>query len=198
MFPALGGFIPPGVPGHSATISLPYDPELAQQLLAEAGYPMGSGFPPVDACARERIRPQTEFLQSLWKENLGIDIKWKILPWGDYLARIDKKPAHICQFGWMADYPDPDSFLRTGNIQQRTLWKNETFDALVEKARRVLDQEERLRLYENADEILIEQAAVIPLTYSWSHTLVKPWISKFPASPLNLWLWKDIIIDSHS
>jgi oligopeptide transport system substrate-binding protein len=95
----------------------------------------------------------------------------------------------------MADYPDPDSFLRTGNIQQRTRWQNDSYDDLVEKARRVLEQYERLRLYEEADRILIDEVVIIPLTYSWSHTLVKPWVRKFPASSLNQWLWKDILVD---
>jgi len=197
LFPATGGFVPPGVPGHSAGISLPYDPEQAQQLLTEAGYPGGRGFPSVDACARERVRPQVEYLQAQWQAILGVEIPWKIMPWGQYLARLDRAPAHIIQFGWMADYPDPDSFLRTGNLQQRTHWRNKTYDELVEKARRVLEQEERLKLYTQADRILIEAAAVIPLTYSWSHTLVKPWVRNFPALAFNQWLWKDIVIDAH-
>jgi ABC-type oligopeptide transport system substrate-binding subunit/class 3 adenylate cyclase len=196
-FPATGGFIPPGVPGHTAGIGLLYDPESAQQLLAEAGYPGGRGFPSVDACARERVRAQTEFLWKQWRDILGVDIPWRILPWEQYLDRLDRVPANIVQFGWEADYPDPDSFLRTGNVQQRTRWRDETYDSLVEKARRVLDQGERLELYAQADKILIDAAAIIPLTYSWSHVLVKPWVRKFPALALSQWHWKDIVIDSH-
>lgn len=195
-FPALGGFVPPGVPGHSSSIGLLYDPEGARLLLAEAGYPGGCGFPVVEACARERIRHQTEFLHRQWREILGVEISWEILPWEDYLARLDSAPANIVQFGWEADYPDPDSFLRTGNVKQRTRWQDQTYDDLVEKARRVLDQGERLELYTQADKILIEAAVIIPITYSWSHTLVKPWVGKFPALALNQWHWKDIVIDA--
>jgi ABC-type oligopeptide transport system substrate-binding subunit len=67
----------------------------------------------------------------------------------------------------------------------------------VEKARRVLDQPERLGLYAQADRILTEEAAIIPLAYLRSHMLVKPWVSKFPASEPNQWLWKDIVIEAH-
>ena len=197
LFPALGGFIPPSVPGHSEDIGLPYDPEQAQRLLAEAGYPGGRGFPQVNACARERVRPQAEYLQGVWQRNLGVDIPWELLPWRQYLDRLERMPAHIVQFVWNADYPDPDSFLRTGNTLQRTHWRNETYDELVEKARRVLKQKERLKLYRQADRILIDAAAVIPLTYSRSHTLVKPWVRKFPALALNQWFWKDIVIETH-
>ena len=195
LFPATGGLIPPGVAGHSDGIGLLYDPESARRLLAEAGYPEGRGFPRVDAFARERVRPQAEYLQAQWRENLGIDIPWEIMEWERYVNRLDEEPVHIFQFTWIADYPDPDSFLRTGNIQQRTCWKNDTYDHLVEKARRVLEQEERLELSAQADKILIESAAIIPLTYSWSHALVKPWVRNFPASALNQWLWKDIVIE---
>ena len=195
--PATGGFVPPSLPGHSAGIGLGYDPISARQLLAEASYPEGRGFPHVDACARERVRPQAEYLQAQWRENLGIEIPWKIMGWEQYLARLDKVPAHIVQFTWIGDYPDPDSFLRTGNVQQRTCWRDKTFYELVEKARRVMEQEERLKLYAQADRILIEAAAIIPLTYSRSHVLVKPWVHKFPASSLHQWLWKDIILEAH-
>jgi len=195
--PATGGFIPPGVPGHSAGIGLGYDPESARQLLTEAGYPEGKGFPRVDACARERVRPQAEYLQAQWRDNLGVEIPWEIMEWEQYLARIDTVPAHIVQFTWIADYLDPDSFLRTGNVQQRTRFRDETYDQLVEKARRVLEQDERLKMYAQADRILIEAAVIIPLTYSRSHVLVKPWVHKFPASALNQWLWKDIILEAH-
>ena len=197
LFPATGGFVPSGIPGHSAGIGLPYDPEQARRLLAEAGYPGGRGFPLVDAWARERVRPQAKYLQAQWQGNLGVEIPWEIMPWRQYLAKLERAPAHIVQFTWMADYPDPDSFLRTGNTQQRTHWRNETYDELVEKARRVLDQGERLGLYAQADRILVEAAAIISLTYSRSHVLVKPWVRKFPASALNQWLWKDIVIEAH-
>ena len=143
------------------------------------------------------MKPQAEYLQAQWRDNLGVEIPWEIMDWEQYLARLDKVPAHIVQFTWIADYPDPDSFLRTGNVQQRTRFHDDTYDQLVEKARRVMEQEERLRLYAQADRILIEAAAIIPLTYSRSHVLVKPWVHKFPASSLNQWLWKDIILEAH-
>jgi ABC-type oligopeptide transport system substrate-binding subunit len=53
-------------------------------------------------------------------------------------------------------------------------------------------------LYAQADRLLVEkEAVVIPLTYMWSHMLVKPWVRKIPASTHNEWLWKDIVIESH-
>ena len=74
--PATGGFLPPGMPGHSPGIGLPYDPDGARQLLAEAGYPKGSGFPVIDSLtARESLR--NTYLQEQWREVLGVEITWE-------------------------------------------------------------------------------------------------------------------------
>jgi len=97
----------------------------------------------------------------------------------------------------MASYPDPDEFLRVCGTRRYIRWRNETYDKLVEEARRMTDQEERMRLYQQADRILVEEAAIIPLLYRRLHLLVKPWVSKYPTSGISVWFWKDVIIESH-
>jgi len=113
-FPATGGYVPPGMPGHSAGIGLPYDPEAARQLLAEAGYPGGRGFPVVESPTPARPIDQevSKYLQAQWRENLGVDIPWQTMEWASYLDRLDKETPHMFGMTWLCDYPDPDSFLR--------------------------------------------------------------------------------------
>ena len=60
-----------------------------------------------------------------------------------------------------------------------------------------MDQAERMRMYEEADRILVEEAPILPLHYGRSHVLVKPWVRKHPTSPQKLWFWKDVIIEPH-
>ena len=96
----------------------------------------------------------------------------------------------------MADYPDPDNFLRTSEWTSLG-WQNETFNNLVESARRVSDQAERMSMYRQADKILIEEAAVLPLIYGRYLVLVKPWVRRFPISPIKGTFWKDVIIEPH-
>jgi len=202
-FPATGGFVPSGIPGHSSSIGLLFDPEGARRLLTEAGYPEGNGFPGVVACARERTRPQVEYLQTQWRDILGVQVAWEIMPWEQFFLKLKTAPAHMIEFGWMADYPDPDSFLRSGYNDTKEFanwgdgWRDKTYEELVEKGRRIMEQAQRLGLYTQADRILIESAAIIPLTYSWYYVLVKPWVRKFPSSAFNQWLWKDIVVEAH-
>jgi oligopeptide transport system substrate-binding protein len=195
-FPATGGFIPPGVPGHSPGIGLPYDPRQAQQLLADAGYPGGRGFPAVDALTGS-TGTSVEFAQAQWRENLGVEITWETMDWALYLDRLDKSPPHLFTLAWGADYPDPDNFLRSSSVQRMTRWRTEAYERLVEEARRTTEQGPRMKLYQEADRIMVEEAPILPTTYIRFHRLVKPWVRRLPFSPMAHVLLKDVIIDPH-
>jgi ABC-type oligopeptide transport system substrate-binding subunit len=194
VLPAAGGFVPPGIPGYSAGIGLPYDPEQARQLLAQAGYPGGCGFPVVDWLVANVRIPCAEYLQTQWRENLGVEISWE--PWvaADVLQ---SQPPHMLTAGWIADYPDPDNFLRASIVPWWIGWGNEACERLVEKARRVTDQAERMKLYAQAERILVREARIIPLTYDASHWLAKPWVTRYPTSAMSTYFWKDVIIEPH-
>jgi ABC-type transport system substrate-binding protein len=60
-----------------------------------------------------------------------------------------------------------------------------------------MDQGKRMRMYQQADRILVEEAPILPLFYSRVRLLVKPWVKRFPVSPLKWWFWKDTIIEPH-
>jgi oligopeptide transport system substrate-binding protein len=197
-FPATGGFVPPGMPGHSPGIGLPYDPEQARGLLAEAGYPGGRDFPTVECLGRSlNDKIGLDYLRAQWRENLGIDIKWQITEWGAMLDRLDREPPHLFIMGWTVDYPDPDNPLRVSAHRSWTGWQNESYTELVERARRITDHAERMKLYQQADRILIEEAAVVPVLYGRYHFLVKPWVRKFSLSAVSWTFWKDVIVETH-
>ena len=199
-FPATGGFVPPGMPGYSAGIGLPYDPEQARQLLAEAGYPGGRDFPVVEALTPPVAfgHEINEYLQAQWRENLEVETAGETVEWATFFDRRSRRALpHIFLIGWSVDYPDPDSFLRASPIRRYTQWRNAAYDRLVEEARRVTDEEERMKLYGQADRILVEEAAIVPLTYLRAHLLVKPWVSKYPTPATGRRFWKDVIIEPH-
>jgi oligopeptide transport system substrate-binding protein len=196
-FPATGGLVPPGMPGHSAGVALPYDPEQARQLLADAGYTGGRGFDKVEVLWPKPIQSQGDWLQAHWHAGLGVEIPWQMADIPTWLDKLEKETPPIFCGAWYADYPDPDNFLRASNFRPRTHWQNATYQRLVEEARRVPEQEGRMSLYRQADLILVEQAPIIPLIYRRHDVLVKPWVTQFPVSPMSWYFWKDVIIEPH-
>jgi len=198
-FPATGGFVPLGMPGHLPGIGLPWDLRRARQLLTEAGYPSGQGFPVVECVARTDQADLGENLQAQWEENLGVKIKWETVEWQAILARLGEQVPHLLIMGWMADYPDPDNFLRAriDHIQHQSGWRNKGYDSLVKQAQRSLDQGERIELYGEAEQILAEEVPIMPIFHTSVQLLVKPWVTRFPTTGLREWFFKDVIIKSH-
>jgi len=199
--PATGGFVPPGMPAHSAGIGLPYDPDRARRLLAQAGYPGGQGFPKVTwlySGGSADEPPVVPFLRKTWRKNLGLNLEAQSLEWGAFIERRDRDPAHLTLTGWFADYPDPDSLLRvifhsTEGIKDAR-WHNARFDGLVEEAARVADQTRRIEIYQEADRILVAQEAVVmPLGYAQGRMLAKPWVT-IPRVPPVLVRLKHIVV----
>jgi len=166
--PATGGLLPPTMPGHSAGIALPYDPEQARQLLAEAGYPGGRGFPDVKTIAPMTAELRLKNLRRQWRDILGVDIIWELLDADELYGDLSGRAFHLSSGGWAADYLDPDSFLRVGVNSHQGGWQNETYAGLVEGARRMSDQEARMKMYRAADKILIEEVALLPMFYPTS------------------------------
>jgi len=182
--PATGGFVPPGMVGYSPDIGLAFDPDLGRSLLAQAGYPGGKGFPEITwlqptASEDERIVP---YLRQSWHEVLGVKLDSESMEWPEYYQRFTNDPAHLTIMGWGADYPDPDNMLRITFHSKEGLnaprWCDPRFDTLVENAKRVTDQDQRMQLYSQADKILVaEQAVIMPIGYSRGWMLVKPWVT---------------------
>jgi ABC-type transport system substrate-binding protein/DNA-binding SARP family transcriptional activator len=196
--PGSGGFVPPGMPGHSPQIGFPYDPDRARQLLASDGYVNDTGLPVLEGLSVPPIDPLiTEYLQSQWRETLGIEVTWDVADWPPFRRRLQHDPPHLYILARFADWPDPSYFLPPRNERPRNRWANRTYEDLVEQARQALDQEARIELLRQADQILMHEAPLLPLFYGRQHLLVKPWVSSFPISALNGWYWKDTVIEPH-
>jgi oligopeptide transport system substrate-binding protein len=197
VFPATGGYIPPGLPGHQPGIGLPYDPMLAKDLLGQAGYPGWRGFPKIKALTPlHQDDPFNEFLSAQWEEILGIKVAWRTVSPGLHLV-LESEPPDMFISYWHADYPDPDDFLGASQLLRWTGWRDETYLSLLQETRSIADQTKRMAVFHRADRLLMDSAAVAPLTYNRQHYLLKPWVRRYPTSALYSWFWKDVIIEPH-
>jgi ABC-type oligopeptide transport system substrate-binding subunit/class 3 adenylate cyclase/tetratricopeptide (TPR) repeat protein len=193
---SFGGFVPPGMPGHSPDIGLAYDPEQARNLLSQAGHPDGLGFQKLHFVIHSEYSESRlgEGISQQWSENLNVDVAIEIL---DSARLCKEKNLGNCTLGgWLQDYPDPDNFLRVCIQTALPYWQNNVYDQLLDEARRTILQEKRIRLYQAADQVLIEEAVVLPITYTRHHCLVKPW-DKNPDWTYGPQSWKVKIVEPH-
>jgi oligopeptide transport system substrate-binding protein len=120
-----------------------------------------------------------------------------------YYKELESDPPHIGWMTWSANTPDPDDFLRVGyrHIQRYFGWHDDLYDRLVDGARQVTDPEARLRLYRQADAILVQEAAILPFIHNPTIRLEKPWVKRCPLSSLvGVSVWtslKDVVLAPH-
>ncbi len=195
-YPADGGFIPPGMPGHSPDIGLAHDPAEASRLLAEAGYPGGAGCPLIRIF---HMRPayEVDYLKAQWETILGLTLEWESADWQTLMSRLGDRRPHVIITNATVSYPDPVSLLRWQPFaNQMGILNSPRLTEQLEEAVAMTDQAARIALFSMADRLIIEQAAVAPLTYLRNHFLLSPRIKHFPASPLRWWYWSDVVVNS--
>ena len=161
-------FTPPGSNGYQPSTEIPYDPILAKELLAAAGYSPENPFPKLEILfnTNEGHRKVALAIQQMWQNELGIEVELVNQDWKVYLSREMVGDFQISRAGWIGDYEDPNTFLdlmRPNRGNNKTGWEDMDFDALIEKANTINNQKERYELLNKAEKILIENMPVIPL-----------------------------------
>lgn len=192
--PAIGLY-PPGLPGFNYQLEgLPYDPALARQLLAQSKYGSAEGLPEIvytSSGIGSYVSGSVAAMAEMWEQELGVKIKIENIEYNYYYEQIySGNHGQIFGGGWCADYADPENFadvlFHSGSGQNHGGYSNPELDALLEAARIERDVPTRIAMYQQAEQILVNDAPVIFTTHSLSYELIKPYVKGFVFTPISI------------
>ena len=204
-----GSAVPPGMPGHQPELGIGFDVEKAktdfQTGLGEAGVSAGDLKLQLGYNTEADHEPTVEFLQEQWRTAFDVNVELVGLEWSSYLTRLNEDPFDIFRLGWGADYPHPNNFLTdlftctSGNNNMQ--YCNEDFDALMADAAVEPDLETQVGIYNQAQEMLVDDAPVIFISWGGRFTLVKPWVQGLTLTPQDFssgaYFFTNVTIASH-
>ncbi|MBX3069396.1 MAG: peptide ABC transporter substrate-binding protein [Thermomicrobiales bacterium] len=175
------GLLPPGF--HSANPErlkdlVVYDPELAKQELADAGFPDGEGFPSYDLFLRDpspTVQTVAQAIQAMLKENLGIEVGIQSLERGIFTERNNAHELPFVLIPWDMDYYDASNFMGVYVTGGRHAWSNAEYDTLVREADGIVgDEAKRAELYQQAEDILVTDVGAV---FLWNPIFMQLWKS---------------------
>ncbi|HXH18338.1 MAG TPA: peptide ABC transporter substrate-binding protein [Chitinophagales bacterium] len=207
--PATHGIVPPAFKNFNAEMVKGYEfnPEKAREHLAKAGYPDGKGFPAITlqinsgGGTNEQV---AEAVQKMLQENLNIRVNIIKLPFAQHLENLETGKAEFWRLGWIADYPDPENFLNlfySAHIPPKlsdksylnsVRYRNPVYDSLFVLALRTVDEARRNALYAQADQVMINDAAIMPIYYYKDHRLLQPRVQNFPQNAMEYRTYRDV------
>lgn len=189
--PAGSGFVPAGLPSFDSTKvkGYFYNPDLARKLIKEAGY--NSQTLPVIKLQTIPIYSDIANYVARELEEVGFKIQVDVVQKSLLLDLTSNSKSPFFRGSWIADYPDAENYLscfysKNPAPPNYTRYTNPRFDALFEKAITETNDSLRYQLYRQADQVMINDAPVVPLWYDEVVHLVQPNVKGFPANALNL------------
>jgi oligopeptide transport system substrate-binding protein len=178
-------FVPPGVRDYESPDGLPHDPQLARQLLSDAGYPGGKGFPSFEYVfdssggGASAIHGQIGVeLQQMWQTELGLAVNLRQMEKKVFLKAQSDLQYDVSRSSWIGDYNDPNTFLDlflSSNGNNRTGWKDPQYDRWIQEANACTDVAQRAALLQRAEALLVrEQLPFVPLFFYNGFTYYDP------------------------
>ena len=204
------GPIPPGVSGHDPDLRNPfakYDLVRAKRLLSEAGFP--GGIDPAtgralaftfDLGGTDVTRRQQADMMVADMRKLGIEIQPRLNNWPRFLQKIRRGDVQVFRIAWIGDYPDGQNFLQlfygpNAGSCNRARYRNAEFDAVYDRAEPLGESTERDRLYQQMQELLVEDCPWIFESYPVAFRLSQPWVERYIPHHFAYDQWKYIGID---
>ncbi|MFW6105319.1 MAG: peptide ABC transporter substrate-binding protein [Chloroflexota bacterium] len=188
------GILPPGMPGYNEVlVGLDYDMEKAIELIADSRYGDASNLPPITLTVEGYGNNIPSYLGAIiqeWQQNLGVEISVRQLEPEDFIYNLKQEKDEMFVMGWIADYPDPHNFLDilfyTGSEVNIPEYSNPTLDALLDQAAIEQDEAVRLAMYQQAEQLVVDDAPCLPLFHGKNYILVESYVNGYELSPLGI------------
>jgi oligopeptide transport system substrate-binding protein len=188
------GIIPYGMSGYNDNISpQEFDPQAALDLIAASSYGDIANLPEIivtNGGYGGQVSAIVDAVINEWRVNLGIEVTVRQLDPNEFLYDISAEKDNLFFWGWSADYPHPQNFLQIlfstdseGNYGE---YSNPEVDALLESAGIENDEEVSLDLYRQAEQILVDDAACVPLYFGRTYILIKPYVKGYELGALGV------------
>lgn len=206
---AVYGVVPPSFVNYNAenVKGYEYDPDKARKLMVDAGFANGKGFPELilqlNSGGTRNIQI-AEVIQKMLSDNLNISVKLNVMPMAQHYANVEAGKSMFWRAGWVADYPDPESFLNLfysihlpANDSEKTYlnnvrYKNAAYDSVLSEALKTVDRDQRYDLYKKADQMLVNDAVIMPLFYDENIRLLQPYVENFPINAMEYRDFSDV------
>jgi len=188
------GILPPGIPGYNESlVGLDYDVAKAREWLALSKYETATRLPDIILTTSGYgglIPSSLEAIITQWQENLGVEVTVRQMEPERFMYSLKEEKNEMFDMGWVADYPHPQNFLdilfHSGAENNFAEYSNAGVDAILDRAAVEPDYELSLELYRQAEQLLMDDAACLPLWFGRNYILVKPYVEGYELNPMGL------------
>ena len=181
------GILPPELPGYNETLKgLDYDVARANELIASSKYGSAANLPHITLTTTGwggNIPPYLGAIVQDWQQNLGVEVTIRQLEPETFNYHLKEEADEMFVTGWIADYPDSQNFLdilfHTGAEYNSGNYSNPDVDTILDRAGVQPDETTRFNLYQQAEQIVVDEAACLPLWFGKTYLLIKPYVQNY-------------------